>query len=86
MFGWKEVYLGTNRDEFFQKQNILHKQQIKFKTKRDNDSIRMAMNNVGGRSAVLSRFGTSEKDRFQIFVKSKDAQYAKELLSGRLGS
>lgn len=84
LFGWEEVYMGTNMQEFFQKQNILRNQNMQFKTKTDSNSLRMSMNNLDGRSGALSRGGPALLDYYRIYVKSKDVEYAKELLSGRL--
>ena len=81
-----EIYFSLDRQEFFQKQNILRSENIGFKTKIDNNSLRMSMNNLNGRSVALSRGGGADlKDYFRIYVKSKDVELAKELLSGHLG-
>lgn len=85
LWGWEEIYFSLDRQDFFQKQNILRSQNIGFKTKTDNNSLRMSMNNLNGRSAALSRGGPELKDYYRIYVKSKDVAYAKELLSGHLG-
>jgi hypothetical protein len=81
MFGWKEVYFGTNMQESFQKQNILRNQNIPFKTKTDSTSLRMSMNNLDGRSGALSRGGPALPDYYRIYVKNADVEYAKELLT-----
>jgi len=82
MWGWEEIYFSTNKDEFLQKQNILHNQKIGFKVKVDNNSVKRLINGDVGRSVVYSRFGLAgEKNNYQLLVKKEDAEYAKMLIN-----
>ena len=79
-WGWEEVYLGSSIQVFFQKQNILRNQNIPFKTKTINNSMRGLLNGLDSRGTSISRGLISSQDFYQIFVKKENAEYSKKLL------
>ncbi|WP_101696452.1 DUF2007 domain-containing protein [Clostridium minihomine] len=82
LFKWQEVYFCTDLTQLYQAQNRLQEQGIPFKTKTENNSIRLSMNNLDGRNATLSRtqVGSVPKDSYRILVRKDDAHAAEFLL------
>ncbi len=79
--GWSEVYFSMNYDDFLKKQNILKEANIEFKTKVQNNSIRLSMNNIDGRGVALSRGGPAINDYFKILVKKQDFDNVRYILN-----
>lgn len=79
LFGWEEVYFGTNQEVFFKNQNRLRDAAIPFKTKIKDTALRASMNNLNGRSVSLSRGGSSE-NYYSIYVKKEFAEQARQIL------
>jgi hypothetical protein len=80
-FGWEQIYLSIDFEEFLKKQNLLREAGVSFKTKIQNNSIRLSMNNLDGRTAALSRGGPPIRDYYKIFVKKEDSDYAKHIIN-----
>jgi len=83
-FDWVEVYLSTDYGDYLKKQNVLRKAGLEFKTKIRNNSLRLSMNILGtpsDRDTFLSRGGLPVKDYYVIFVRRRNSDYVRRLLS-----
>lgn len=80
-FGWEQVYFTMNYAEFLAKQNRLREAGIDFRTKIENNSLRISMNNIRGTNAALSRGGPPVKDYYKLLVRKEDLDYAEHILN-----
>lgn len=79
LFGWEEIYFGTNQEAFFKNQNMLRDAAVAFKTKTTDNALRSSMNNLNDRSPSLSRGGASA-NYYSIYVKKDFAEQARRIL------
>lgn len=79
---WDEVFFSTSIDSFFRSQNILREHGIPFRTKTENRAFRESMNNLSGRSAMLTRVQFRQKsgDEYRIFVAEENSVAARFLI------
>lgn len=81
MFRWKEVFMGTNREDFEQAKQKLVEHNIRYKVKIKDDNLRLPMSNLDGRQgAALTRFGNKLNTYYYLYVKSGNEGYSKNVL------
>ena len=78
--GWQELYVSMNYQDYLEKQSLLKNANILFKTKIQNNSLRLSSSNLNGRSVSLSRGAPAIQDYYRILVKKQDYDYAKHLV------
>lgn len=79
---WREVYCTSEMEKFFAAKNLLAEERITFKTDTTDNSLRLSMNDLGGRTgAALSR-GGNLKSYYTVLVEEKDEGKARHLLAG----
>jgi hypothetical protein len=81
MFGWKEIFVSTNKEDFEQAKQKLEKHHIEYKAKVKDDNVRLSMNNLDGRQgASLSRFGKTLNIYYYLYVKNGNEEYSKSFI------
>ena len=71
MFGWKEIFMSTSKEEFEQAKQKLEEHHIPYKEKRKDDNSRLSINNLdGGQGAALSRFGSALNTCYYLCAKN----------------
>ncbi|WP_444659370.1 hypothetical protein ACRQV7_02840 [Caproiciproducens sp. R2] len=78
--GWQELYVSMDYQDYLEKQSLLKNANILFKTKIQNNSLMVSLNNLDGRNASLSRGAPAIQDYYRILVKKQDYDYAKHLI------
>ncbi|MDF1495164.1 hypothetical protein [Caproiciproducens sp. CPB-2] len=79
--GWQELYVSMDYQDYLEKQSLLRNANILFKTKIQNNSFRVSLNNLDGRNASLSRGAPAIQDYYRILVKKQDYDYAKHIVA-----
>lgn len=78
---WREVYCTSEMEKFFAAKNLLAEEGITFKTDTTDNSLRLSMNDLGGRTgAALSRGNV--KNFYTVLVEESDEARARYLLAG----
>ena len=81
MFGWKEIFMSTNREDFEQAKQKLAEHNIQYKEKIKDDNLRVSINNLDGRQgASLSRYGTTPNIYYYLYVKKGNEEYSKNIV------
>jgi len=81
MFGWHEIYVSTNKNDFDQAIKKLDDHKIGYRVKTKNGDQRLSINNLDGRQIALMRgMGGTSNNFFYIYVKKQDVEYSKEYL------
>ena len=75
MFGWKEVWMGSDSTAFFCRQNALRDNGILFKTKTVSNSTRF----MGGGTFTTRGGETAGLYTYYLYVKAPDEQRAHAL-------
>ncbi|CAB1243042.1 protein of unknown function [Ruminococcaceae bacterium BL-6] len=71
MFGWKEIFMSTDKKEFEQAKQRLEEHHIPYKEKGKDDNLRLSINNLdGGQGAALSRYGSVLNACYYLYVKN----------------
>ena len=71
MFGWKEIFMSTDKKGFEQAKQRLEEHHIPYKEKRKDDNLRLSINNLDGRQgAALSRYGSVLNTCYYLYVKN----------------
>ena len=81
MFGWKEIFMSKNREDFEQAKQRLAEHNIQYKEKIEDDNLRSSINNLDGRQgASLSRYGNTPNIYYYLYVKKGNEEYAKNIV------
>ena len=87
MFGWREVFVGTDAESFERVKRRLSENQIVYRIRIRDDGLRLSMNNLGGRQgAALSRGMGPRNVFYSVYVRKENGEYAREAIRGGCGT